>query len=295
VEILWKLESSSFFRLLSNKDQKLICDDTVDDINIAQEIRCKCIGINLFDVSKNDVSSVAVVKKGFRHLVTQAIRNFASHIAVSLDWTFGEAKGVLFDMKNTSSFKVKWLLKEFFRPFASDKIKCYNFVSENCCMYVNSGQDRCLKCLDPETIKSLRRRCVRAVELRMNENAISGRIKNQLIVGSPLLAQDKLDFVAKKVETISISQKKLAKQCYKKECEDNGGLLDLPDKDVSEIFSEDVEASSEKYFDDKKVSKSDLARLIFKECCQNMRKTLGDPSKKKDYVILHCYFVMLLS
>ena len=73
------------FRRLSNKDQKLICDDTVDDINIAQEIRCKCMGINLFDVSKNDVSSVAVVKKGFRHLVTQAIRNFVSHISISLD------------------------------------------------------------------------------------------------------------------------------------------------------------------------------------------------------------------
>ena len=84
-----------------------------------------------------------------------------------------------------------------FRPFASDKINCYNFVSENCCTYVNSGQDRFLKCLDPETIKSLRRRCVRAVELRMNDNAISGRTKNQLIVGSPLLAQDKLEFVAK--------------------------------------------------------------------------------------------------
>ena len=66
-----------------------------------------------------------------------------------------------------------------------------------------------------------------------------------------------------------------------KECENNGGLLDLPDKDVSELFSEDVEASSEKYFDDKKVSKSDLSRLIFKECCQNMRKTLGDQSKKR--------------
>ena len=68
-------------------------------------------------------------------------------------------------------------------------------------MYVNSGQDRCMKCLDSEIIKSLRRRCVRAVELRMNDNAISGRIKNQLIVGSPLLAQDKLDFVAKKIES----------------------------------------------------------------------------------------------
>ena len=137
-------------------------------------------------------------------------------------------------------------------------------------MCVNSGQDRCLKCLDPETIKSLRRRCVRAVELRMNENAISGRIKNQLIVGSPLLAQDKLDFVAKKIETISISQKKLAKQCYKNECDENGGLLVLPDKDVSEIFSEDVEALSDKYFDDKKVSKNDLSRLIFQKYCKNM-------------------------
>ena len=43
------------FRRLSNKYQKLICDDTVDDINIAQEIRCKCMGINLFDVSKLDI------------------------------------------------------------------------------------------------------------------------------------------------------------------------------------------------------------------------------------------------
>ena len=62
------------------------------------------------------------------------------------------------------------------------------------------------------------------------------------------MALDKLDFVAKKVETISISQRKLANECYKKECEDNGGLLDLPEKDVSEMFSEDVEASSEKSF-----------------------------------------------
>ena len=97
------------------------------------------------------------------------------------------------------------------------------------------------------------------------------------------------------MKTISISQRKLANECYKKECKDNGGLLDLPDKDISIFFSEDVEASSEKYFDDKKVSKSDLSRLIFKECCQNMRKILGDPSKIKDCVILNCYLVILLS
>ena len=64
----------------------------------------------------------------------------------------------------------------------------------------------------------------------MNDIAISGRIKNQLIVGSPPLAQDKLDFVAKKIETISIFQNKLAKQYYKNECDENGGLLVLPNK-----------------------------------------------------------------
>ena len=86
--------------------------------------------------------------------------------------------------------------------------------------------------------------CIRAVEIRTNDNTVRGHIKNQLIVGSPLLAEDKLDFVAKKVETISISQRQLAKQFYKKECEDNGRLLVLPDKDISEIVIEDVDASS---------------------------------------------------
>ena len=73
-------------------------------------------------------------------------------------------------------------------------------------MYINSGQYRCMNCLDSDLIKILRRRYVRAVEFRMNGNAISDRMKNQLIVGSPILAQYKLDFVAKKIETISISQ-----------------------------------------------------------------------------------------
>ena len=42
--------------------------------------------------------------------------------------------------------------------------------------------------------------CIKALEIRMNNNTVRGRIKNQLIVGSPLLAQDKLDFVAKKLK-----------------------------------------------------------------------------------------------
>ena len=65
----------------------------------------------------------------------------------------------------------------------------------------------------------------------------------------------------------------MAKQCYKNECDKNGGLLVLPDKDVFEIFNEDIEALSDKYFDDKKVSKNDLSRLIFQECFKNIRKT----------------------
>ena len=80
-------------------------------------------------------------------------------------------------MKNTTPLNMKWLLKELFRPFAYDKINCYDFVSANCCMYINSSQDRCMNCLDSNLIKSPRRRCVRAVELIMNDNAISGRIK----------------------------------------------------------------------------------------------------------------------
>ena len=93
---------------------------------------------------------------------------------------------------------------------ASDKINCYNFVSENCCIYINSGQDRCTKCVDSDLILNLRKRYIRAVEIRTNENTVRGHVKNQLIVGSPLMVLDKLDFVAKKVETISISQRKLA-------------------------------------------------------------------------------------
>ena len=52
----------------------------------------------------------------------------------------------------------------------------------------------------------------------------------------------------------------MVKEYYKKECAENGELLVLPDKDVSEIFSEDIDASSENYFDDTKVSKNDLSR-----------------------------------
>ena len=51
-----------------------------------------------------------------------------------------------------------------------------------------------------------------------------------MIVGSHFLAQDKLNSVAKKVETISISQRRFEKLCYKKEHGIKGELLVLPDK-----------------------------------------------------------------
>ena len=57
------------------------------------------------------------------------------------------------------------------------------------------------------SLKTFRKRCNRAVEIRNNDNSIISRTKNKLIIGSPLMALDKLDFVAKKVETISISQR----------------------------------------------------------------------------------------
>ena len=43
----------------------MISYDIGDDIPISQDNKCKCKGINLFDVSKNDVSTASVVKKDF--------------------------------------------------------------------------------------------------------------------------------------------------------------------------------------------------------------------------------------
>ena len=53
------------FRCLSKKDQNMISYDIADDIPISQDNKCKYKGINLFDVSKKEVSSASVVKKDF--------------------------------------------------------------------------------------------------------------------------------------------------------------------------------------------------------------------------------------
>ena len=73
------------FRCLSKNDQNVINYDTVDDIPMYQDKKCKCKGINLFDDSKNEVSTGFLVNKGFRHLVTKAIQNFSRYRSTSVD------------------------------------------------------------------------------------------------------------------------------------------------------------------------------------------------------------------
>ena len=95
------------------------------------------------------------------------------------------------------------------------------------------------------------------------------------------MALDKPDFVAKKVDHHFNFTKAIGKIVVQEKMRREWWLTCSSIQKKSKIFNEDVEASSEKYFDDKKVSKNGLSRLIIKECCQNMRKTLGDSSKKK--------------
>ena len=45
-------------------------------MTIAQNNKCKFMGINLFDISKNEVSSISAIKKGFPHRVAKAIQKF---------------------------------------------------------------------------------------------------------------------------------------------------------------------------------------------------------------------------
>ena len=64
-----------------------------------------------------------------------------------------------------------------------------------------------MNCPGTYLILSLRKRYIRAVDIRTNNNTVRGHIDNHLIVESPILAQDKLNFVANKVEIIFISQR----------------------------------------------------------------------------------------
>ena len=78
--ILWRYITN--FRYL---DQNMISDDTIDGKTITQDNKYKCMGINLFNFFKNEASSVFIIKKGFRHLITEAIRNFSNCMSTRID------------------------------------------------------------------------------------------------------------------------------------------------------------------------------------------------------------------
>ena len=121
----------------------MISDDANDDTIFTQDNTYKLKGIN-------EVSSTSIIKTIFRHLAIETIRNFANFISSSIVQPFGEAKGVLFDKKNTVTLKIKWLLKEFFRLITSDKVNCCKFLSENCCIYKKFSQGCCMNCLNSD-------------------------------------------------------------------------------------------------------------------------------------------------
>ena len=162
----------SFFRSLSNKDQLLIITNSDDSIDFSEDTMKKCSGISFNDVCIYDVTSASIASQGFRHLVTEALRNFANFVSTGTDWPYQDAKGVLFDNKITSNKKAKWILKETFRPFTNDKVNCYYFVSTNCLKYNKTDQDKCVECRNVTLLKTFRKRCNRAVEIRNNDNAI---------------------------------------------------------------------------------------------------------------------------
>ena len=53
------------FRYLSKNDKNMISYEITDNIPISQDNKCKCKGINLLDVSKNEFSIGSVIKKDF--------------------------------------------------------------------------------------------------------------------------------------------------------------------------------------------------------------------------------------
>ena len=162
----------SFFRSLNKKDQLLIITNSDHSIDFSEDTMKKCSGIFFNDVCIYDVTSASIASQGFRHVVIEALINFANFVSTGTDWPYQDAKCVLFDNKITSNQNAKWLLKETFRPFTNDKVNCYYFVSTNCLKYNKTDQDKCVECRNVTLLKTFRKRCNRAVEIRNNDNAI---------------------------------------------------------------------------------------------------------------------------
>ena len=85
----------SFFRSLSKKDQLQIITDSNDSNEFSEDTMFKCSGISFNDVCIYDVTSASIASQGFRHLVTEALRNFTNFLSTSIYWPYQDAKGVL--------------------------------------------------------------------------------------------------------------------------------------------------------------------------------------------------------
>ena len=97
----------SYFRSLSKKDQLQIITDSNDSNDFSEDTMYKCSGISFNDVCIYDVTSASIASQGFRHLVTEALRNFANFVLTGTNCSYQDAEGVLFDDKITSNLNAK--------------------------------------------------------------------------------------------------------------------------------------------------------------------------------------------
>ena len=67
----------SYFRSLCKKDESQIITDSNDSNGFSEDTKFKSSGISLNDVCTSDVTSLSITSQRFRHLVTEALRNFA--------------------------------------------------------------------------------------------------------------------------------------------------------------------------------------------------------------------------
>ena len=74
----------SNFRSLSKRDKLQIITDSNDSNDFSEDTKFKCGAISLNDVCTYDMTSISITSQGFRHLITEALRNFASFLSTSI-------------------------------------------------------------------------------------------------------------------------------------------------------------------------------------------------------------------
>ena len=76
----------SYFRSLIKKDQLQISTDSNDSNELSEDTMLKFSGISFNDVCIYDVISASIASQEFRHLVTEALRNYANFVSTGTDW-----------------------------------------------------------------------------------------------------------------------------------------------------------------------------------------------------------------